>query len=73
MDDKQLLEENFISFDYTKPEENEKRKEQLSLKHNKFLSNTNSKSVNSTGRRKVQITNAVHEKRSNHTFILHYN
>jgi serine/threonine kinase 32 len=31
MDDKRLLEENFISFDYTKPEENEKRYNKASL------------------------------------------
>lgn len=53
MDDKQLLEENFLSFDYTKPEENEKRKEYLLLKHNKLLSNSNNRSINSINRNKV--------------------
>lgn len=52
MDDKQLLEENFLSFDYTKPEENEKRKEYLLLKHNKLLSNSNNRSINSINRNK---------------------
>lgn len=39
MDDKRLLEENFISFDYTKPEENEKRYNKASLNNKSNISN----------------------------------